>query len=994
MKRLYILSYTLMLLYGVLAGTYANAQNVRILDIEKSKDAYANNSMYTTLDMFAELNGVFYFNSNDGIHGNELWRSDGTTAGTWMVKDINPDTASANVNDIVVSGNKLFFSASDGFNGQQLWVSDGTADGTQMIPIFTGSLTEPHPSYITDVNGTAFFAINSFDFRNQIWRSDGTPEGTMVVADFSSFNPFFGNNIRYLTNVNGKLFFTANNFFGSSQLFVSDGTLQGTTEVDDQNFFGIIRPSKMTALNGLLYFSAYNNGINNVWVSDGTSIGTHPLKNKFNIALADTYDNDNEQPFTIKDNTLLFQGAIAPEDYELCKYDASDTASSVRMVKDVTPGLAGSYPANIINVNGTVFFTTGPAGGDAALWKTDGTTNGTRLVRDINPGGINYYYGLVPADSIVMFAYDDGKQGFELWKSDGTAAGTVLVKDIFPGVYSSFPQFITYHGDQFLFTANDGSRGFELWKSDGTKAGTTLIKNINTSFSSSSYPSGITALNSNTAVFTAGTNQYGFELWRTNGFDIGTKIVKDIYPGAFSSYPQFLTNFKNSVYFFAGTDSGYYLGKTNGTDGGTSLFYRLNVNGYVENTVATDNLLYFTVFNYTFYRQELWRTNGTAEGTYAIRADLNPYYASTPVGAGNTLFFVNYDFNTGYELWESNGTTIGTKLVKDINPGINSSSPFNLFNFNGKLYFAADNGYGPFLWTSDGTSAGTKQLKAIIIQSTPFAQANGKLFFSAYSMVSKGAELYATDGTSAGTKLVKDVNKGPASSNPYSLVNGNSLLYFLANQNDNFFDTDTSQLWASTGTPEGTHLVTTLSFPVSSNPDFAEKVNVNDKLFFTFNNTLWQSDATEAGTHQVNDPTLNGVSGIYNLSSIGNKLYFTGFSYTKGQELYVATIGDASAANNISAALKAPVPDISIFDAKLLSNPIGNQLKMAVNVKDWQSVQVIVTDALGRILTAAKQTLPVGSTILSYDTKGWAQGLYMIKIVAADGHGVVLKAVK
>src|SRR4051812_27750001 len=133
MKKLFLLIYIIMLLFSLSVSTLVNAQDIHAIDIEKSKNSFPNNNMYTPLDMFAELNGVFYLSSDDGIHGRELWRSDGTAAGTWLVKDINPGIASANVNDIVVSGNKIFFSATDGVNGQQLWVSDGTSDGTLLL---------------------------------------------------------------------------------------------------------------------------------------------------------------------------------------------------------------------------------------------------------------------------------------------------------------------------------------------------------------------------------------------------------------------------------------------------------------------------------------------------------------------------------------------------------------------------------------------------------------------------------------------------------------------------------------------------------------------------------------------------------------------------------------------------------------------------------------------------------------------------------------------
>jgi ELWxxDGT repeat protein len=65
--------------------------------------------------------------------------------------------------------------------------------------------------------------------------------------------------------------------------------------------------------------------------------------------------------------------------------------------------------------------------------------------------------------------------GRELWKSDGTTAGTQLVKDIEPGRYGSDPRTLTAVGDVLFF-----SRGDELWKSDGSEAGTILVKDIAT----------------------------------------------------------------------------------------------------------------------------------------------------------------------------------------------------------------------------------------------------------------------------------------------------------------------------------------------------------------------------------------------------------------------------------------------------------------------------------------------------------------------------------
>lgn len=246
---------------------------------------------------------------------------------------------------------------------------------------------------------------------------------------------------------------------------------------------------------------------------------------------------------------------------------ASAAAQPARLLKDIAPGRdarLGAEPSGIAAA-GEVAYATGVGG----LWKTDGTPEGTVLVRELLTPGASVYV----AAGTVFFTAAEPQTGGELWRSDGTAAGTVRITDLAPGTQngvavagSPLPALVL--DGVLLFAGTDGRAGTELWRSDGTAAGTTLVKEIAPG-PSSSAPSDFVRLGRH-ALFLATDGVRGRELWRTDGTPEGTALVKDLVPGASSEPIRDLTLFGSAVYFATVTGSAPW--RSDGTEAGTSAF--------------------------------------------------------------------------------------------------------------------------------------------------------------------------------------------------------------------------------------------------------------------------------------------------------------------------------------------------------------------------------------------------------------------------------------
>ena len=406
----------------------------------------------------AAMGGTFLFRANDGTSGAELWRSDGTEAGTVRVKDIVPGPASADPRSFVTAGGLVFFKAFDGAGASHLWRSDGTEAGTFALKAVTASIEPP-----VAIGATVFFA--GLDNGLELWRTDGTLEGTTLVRDLST--SLGGGSPTDLTAVGATIFFVAGADDGSGrELWRSDGTAPGTLRVKDI-FPGSnsSNPDSLTAVGGLLFFRASDfTGSSLFWRSDGTEAGTFRIEN-VNAAGPNGVIQCTTSPVSqLFDfgGTLFFAGNANDGTGDLELWRSDGTQAGTFRVKDIFPGPNPSSPYCFVDVGGTLFFAANDGASGQELWRTDGTEAGTLRVKDILPGGGNSTPSfLTNAGGTLFFTASDASAG-ELWRSDGTEAGTFRVADINPGG-ASRPENLVYAGSKLFFSANDGVRGREPW---------------------------------------------------------------------------------------------------------------------------------------------------------------------------------------------------------------------------------------------------------------------------------------------------------------------------------------------------------------------------------------------------------------------------------------------------------------------------------------------------------------------------------------------------
>ena len=414
--------------------------------------------------------------------------------------------------------------------------------------------------------------------------------------------------------------------------------------------------------------------------------------------------------------------------------------AQVALVKDIVPGGGSAFldgsQAGIAFKGNYIFAANGAEGNE--LWISDGTPNGTSILKDIHTTLSSDPGNFLIAFDRVYFTATSLQEGRELWVTDGTTGGTIMVNDIAQGPENSDPLLGERFGEYLYFGAAGSPEGHELWRMDSLNQ-VSFFKDINPF--NSSWPRAFT-LSGDVMFFAANAldvtdpDYDEDEPFVTDGTVEGTKQIYNVTFDWDGAGVRDFTPFNGSTFFLADGFGGLpptrhllFIAEDNGDN-----TYEYSQFGGFQWLMPVNNYLTW-ILGENFYSFD-------GDLILPIARATNPegYSDPTPrVSIESQIAFPAEDPDDpkGIELFFTDGTFEGTSMPSDIYPGEGSSDPRHMVSYDNRIYFAA-------------------------------------------SPDDSNRELFVSDGTSSGTFMAADVYPGPEGSFPTSLAFVDSTLFFFA----------------------------------------------------------------------------------------------------------------------------------------------------------------------------------------------------------------------
>jgi ELWxxDGT repeat protein len=405
------------------------------------------------------LANTMVFAAVAGSSDAELWKTDGTAAGTTVIKVLAPSQLPYNPSDFTTVGGKVFFVTRT--TTETLWVTDGTTAGTTAIATFDGTIADP----LAFDGKLAFIESSLYGTETSLWLSDGTVSGTTEVTSFPTLNANYAQTPTMAEN-DGKLFISAPPLPnplnpGFATLWVSDGTAAGTMPIP-----GVPQTANVDALavfDGKVYI-AVNQGSQSIqepssraqlWVTDGTTAGTRMV----------TYvgaDYASIDDFFVTGKNLYVFTSKSGELPEVL-YKTNGTKSGTVLIHSFANSslaAAAGLPSGDL-----AFELNGSSSHPGRFWLSNGTVAGTVELKDV--GGDGGYIGdgggaLTPINGTLFIQGSEPDGVNSLWQSSGSIAGTTLVQDINSGGVFSGPYALVELDGNLIVAAASGTHGLEL----------------------------------------------------------------------------------------------------------------------------------------------------------------------------------------------------------------------------------------------------------------------------------------------------------------------------------------------------------------------------------------------------------------------------------------------------------------------------------------------------------------------------------------------------
>ncbi len=850
-------------------------------------------------------NGKIIFNADDGTNGREAWVSDGTEAGTFMLKNYYPGNY-GEAHSFKAYGDKVAFRATAynwGDNGDipnagtELAFTDGTSEGTTLLDInpgydssnpnilgeangllyFTAEASNPDSGNtekgIYSTNGTTFTKLATihsdasllgWDTNQAFFRVyDATHGAELWVANFST-NSFglvkdilagsgsaladsYGYNIQMAA---GKLIFTAYTSATQQGLFVSDGTATGTVQV------GSSVPSTSQVIGNTMVF-ANAEGVFAVNLGAATPAAVQLSSVGLSTASSTPLQTDADQVFYLTSGGELFSttGATAP---------TAPLASQVSQFK-------------VVAEDAVFFVQTNAANDTQSLWYSDGTATGTRFIEDL------------PSNS-----------SFDL--SNAVAIRTAG-EPLPPDTVAPLFRYAHVNGDQLTLQFSD----------------TSALDATNTAPASAFALGGTTATVGSVAI-NAATKTVTLTL---------SAAVKSTDSVTISYTDPSANNDQAAIQDAAGNDAASFSNRfvANQTpDNAAPVFGSASVNGTTLSLTYTDASL----LDATHLPQaDAFTLGGTTTTVSSVAVDaatkIVTLTLSEAVKNTETVTVSYTDPTTGNDV-AAIQDAYGNDAASLVEQAVSNLTPVEPIKAPWTLVASADD----YLYSSDGTEAGTGTLSSMLnnayfyghhLFATPDKKAV-VLQANIYSWTTQlhTQEIYRTDGTEAGTQqLATNIyGVGPVTVGnnlvfgDYGDSNSNGLITdgtvagtkVVADLPLGTVDEANQTMWAAISTaPYGTELFRidlnaaspAYSMVKDINPGSSSGVDwynsallPNGKIVFRANDgtngyEAWVSDGTEAGTFMLKSYYPGNSGDVYDFKAYGDKVAFRATAYNWGE---------------------------------------------------------------------------------------------------------------